>query len=182
MENMNFVNLMGQMMGIVAVILGFISFQMHTNKKILVMQTATALTFCLHYLLIGAYSGMAMNALALLRNYAYYHREKKIFSGRKCPIFFAILMGAVGFLSWQGPHSLFVITGLVINTVCMSFTNPQSIRKGILVTSPMVLIYDVFVLSIGGIIYESVAIASAVIGILAYRRKTQQQEKDSAAA
>ena len=43
-------------------------------------------------------------------------------------------------------------------------------RKSILVTSPLVLIYDVFTLSIGGIVYETVAIVSSIIGIVRYRK------------
>ena len=45
------------------------------------------------------------------------------------------------------------------------------------VTCPMVLTYDVFVLSIGGIIYESVAMISALIGII--RNSKASKEKQS---
>jgi hypothetical protein len=63
-----------------------------------------------------------------------------------------------------------VLLGLVINTVCMAFPDAQKVRKSILVTSPLVLTYDVFVLSVGGIVYESVAILSSLIGILRNRK------------
>ena len=175
MESMNFVTILGQIFGIIAVILGFISYQMNSQKKILVIQTATAITFCIHYLLIGAISGLAMNILAVLRNLAYYNREKKIFSGKKCPIFFAVVMGIAGILSWQDYYSIFVVLGLVINTLCFALPNPQDIRKSILVTSPLVLIYDIFVLSIGGAIYESVAIISSVIGIITHNKQKKAE-------
>jgi hypothetical protein len=173
MDTLNWAALIGQAMGIVAVILGFVSYQMHTQKGILLAQAATALAFCVHYLLIGATSGVVMNALAIVRNIAYYYRDKPWLSGRKCPIFFAVLMAILGAASWQGAHSLFIIAGLVINTLCLSLTNPQSIRKSILVTSPLVLIYDAFVLSIGAVVYESVAIIYSVIGILRYRKQKE---------
>ena len=86
-------------------------------------------------------------------------------------VVFSVIMGAIGILSWQNWYSIFVVLGLIINSYCMSFSNPQSIRKSILVTSPLVLIYDVLVLSIGGVVYESIAIISAVIGILRTKRK-----------
>ena len=175
MQEMNFITLLGQIFGIIAVILGFVSYQMNTQKKILIAQTATALTFCIHYLLIGATSGLVMNILAIFRNLAYYNRDKKIFSGKKCPIFFAVVMGIAGLLSWQDYYSIFVVVGLVINTLCFSLPNPQSIRKSILVTSPLVLIYDIFVLSIGGAIYESVAIISSVIGIIAHNKQKKAE-------
>lgn len=162
--------ILGQALGILAVILGFVSYQMDTRKKILFVQLATAVTFCLHYFLIGAVSGLVMNILSVFRNLAYYYRDRKIFSGKKCPIFFAVLMGAAGILSWQGAYSLFVVLGLVINTLCFALPDPQSIRKSILVTSPLVLIYDAFVGSIGGIVYESVAIISSIIGIITHRK------------
>lgn len=162
--------LFGQLMGVVAVALGFVSFQMRTQKKLLVVQTATTIAFCIHYYLIGATSGLLLNMLGIARNLAYYHKDKPLFSGKKCPVFFAVVMGFVGLLSWQGFYSVFIVLGLVINTLCLSFDDPQKIRKSILITSPMVLTYDAFVLSIGGIIYESVAIISAVIGIVRYRR------------
>ncbi len=163
--------IIGQAMGFIAVVLGFLSFQMRTQKQLLLVQTATTIAFCIHYYLIGATSGLMMNLLGIARNLAYYHKDKPIFSGKKCPIFFAVVMGVVGLLSWQGYYSIFVVLGLVINTVCLSFTDPQKIRKSILLTSPLVLIYDAFVLSIGGMIYESVVIVSSVIGILRYRKQ-----------
>ena len=164
----------GQIMGCLAVMLGFVSFQMRTQKQLLVVQTATTIAFCIHYYLIGATSGLMLNLLGIVRNLAYYHKDKPFFSGKKCPIFFAAVMGVVGMLSWQGYYSIFIVLGLVINTVCLSFSNPQSIRKSILVSSPLVLIYDAFVLSIGGVIYESVVIVSSVIGIIRYRKREEK--------
>ena len=167
--------LIGQLMGLVAVVLGFISFQMRTQKQLLVVQTATTIAFCIHYYLIGATSGLMMNMLGILRNLAYYNKEKPLFSGKKCPIFFAVVMGLVGLMSWQGYYSLFVVAGLVINTLFLSSSNPQTIRKSILVSSPLVLAYDGFVMSIGGVIYESVVIVSSIIGIIRYRKQEEQK-------
>ena len=164
----------GQIMGFVAVVLGFVSFQMRTQKQLLVVQTATTIAFCIHYYLIGANSGLMLNLLGIARNLAYYHKDLPLFSGKKCPIFFAVVMGIVGLLSWQGYYSIFILLGLVINTLCLSFTDPQKIRRSILVTSPMVLIYDAFVMSVGGVIYESVVIISSIIGIIRYRKQTEE--------
>lgn len=163
--------IIGQIMGIVAVVLGFVSFQMRTQRQLLIMQTATTIAFCIHYFLIGATSGLMLNLLGIVRNLAYYHKDKPLFSGPKCPIFFAIVMGMIGLLSWQGYYSVFIVLGLVIHTLCLSFADPQKIRKSILVTSPMVLVYNAFVMSFGGVVYESVVIISSIIGIIRYRRQ-----------
>ena len=163
--------LIGQIFGVIAVILGFITYQIRTQKALLFVQTLTALVFVIHYLLIGAMSGMALNIVAMVRNLVYSRRDLKIFSGKAWPIVFAVIMGIMGLLSWQGWYSIFVVSGLVINSVCMSFRDAQKIRKSILISSPLVLIYDAFALSIGGIIYEAAAIVSALLGILRFSKE-----------
>jgi hypothetical protein len=170
MEAQQWTYVLAQVMGVLTLIPGFISFQLHTQKKILIAQTIMSLLFCVHYLLLGAASGLVMNILQTIRNLTYYQKDRKWLPGRSCPIFFAVLMAVLGAFSWQGWYSLLIIAAPVINSICMALPNPQIIRKSILVTSPMVLLYDVFVGSIGGIVYESVAIISAIIGIFTYRR------------
>ena len=161
----------GQGLGIVAIALGFLSYQMKTREGLVFAQFATAICFVLHYLMIGAYSGMALNIISVIRNYVYFQLGKKGSVAKVWAVVFSVIMGAIGILSWQNWYSIFVVLGLIINSYCMSFSNPQSIRKSIFVTSPLVLIYDVLVLSVGGAVYESIAIISAVIGILRTKRK-----------
>lgn len=166
--------IIGQLMGGVAVCLGFVSYQMRTRKLLMLAQLATAVAFCIHYGMIGAVSGMVMNFLCVVRNIVYYNKEKsKLLSGSWVGAFFAVVFGVAGILSWQGYYSAFMLLGQVISTVCMSLSDPQSIRKGILVASPLVLIYNLFVFSIGGVVYESVVITSSVIGVIRYRQQKQ---------
>ena len=169
--NAESIMLIGQGFGLVAVILGFISFQVKTARKLLVIQTFTCLVFTLHYFLLGATPAGVLNLVGLIRNLVYYHKEKNRYLEKYSPYAFALIMLVLGLLSWKGAHSILVVAGLVINTVCLSFKDPQNIRKSILVTSPMVLVYDVFELSVGGMIYESVVIVSSLIGLLRFRKK-----------
>lgn len=168
--------IIGQILGIAAIVLGFVSYQMKTQKQLLVMQTATCIVFCLHYLLIGAISGMALNSVCAVRNIVYYFRNKRADTRMLWPVVFAVILGVIGLATWEAWYSVFVFLGLIINTLCLAFSDPQNVRRSILVTSPLVLIYDVFVLSIGGIVYESVAIVSSVIGIVRYRKGTGHAE------
>ena len=171
---MNWVNLIGQFFGILAVILGFVSFQMPTQKKVLIAQIATSVVFIIHYILIGATSAVWLNLVGLFRNIAYFSRESgvkaKFLYSRNLPIVFAVIMAIMGVLSWENVYSLLIIFGITINTICLSFKNPQNLRKSILISSPLVLLYDVVVISVGGIVYESVAIISSIIGIIRFRK------------
>ena len=167
----NTVNLLSHAMGVVAIILGFVSFQMHRRKALLIVQIATTLAFCAHYGLIGAWTGLGLNMLGAVRNLAYYHKDRKWLSGWKTPAFFAIVMLIIGIFTWEGYYSIFYVLSMMISSVCMSFSSAQNIRKSILLTSTLVLIYDIFVGSVWGVVYESVAIISAVIGIIVYIKK-----------
>ena len=162
--------LIGQILGGVAVLLGFLSYQMKTQKQLLLMQTLTGAVFCLHYGLIGATVGMVLNIIGILRNACYFYRNEKGIKAPWLPVLFAAVMGVSGILTWEAWYSVFCLLGLVINTVCLSLPSPQSVRKSILVTSPMVLAYDVFARSAGGVVYEAVAILSAAVGIVRMKK------------
>jgi hypothetical protein len=163
--------IVGQAFGILAIILGFVSYQVKTQRQILFMQSMVAVTFCIHYFMIGAYSAMAMNGVNIVRNAAYDYRNKKGIESKLIPIGFVIIQAVMCALTWEAWYSVFVLIGICINTYCMSFKSAQNVRKSIVVTSPFVLTYDIFARSIGGSIYESVALISAAIGIYRNRRK-----------
>ena len=91
-------------------------------------------------------------------------------------VFFVIAMVTAGIFSWQDIRSLLVILGIAINTVGMSFSSAQNIRKSILISSPLVLIYDILVRSVGGAIFETTAIVSSVLGIIRANRAAKETE------
>lgn len=64
-----------------------------------------------------------------------------------------------------------MIVALAANTVFMSVRSLQLFRKSILLTSSMILLYDVFIFSIGGIFNEALSIVSSVVGIIRYRKR-----------
>lgn len=165
----------GQGFGIIAIILGFVSYQLKTKRQLLLAQSGVALMFCLHYFFIGAYSGMVVNILNIFRNFIYDRRTEKGIKSRWIPIFFVLLQIVFCILAWDSWYSIFILAGICINTYCMSLENPQTVRKSILVTSPMVLTYDLFAGSLGGSIYESVAIISALVGIFRNKNKKEKQ-------
>ena len=163
--------IIGQCFGVVAIVLGFVSYQMRTQKQILFAQSATAVAFGVHYLLIGAYAGVALNVFNIIRNIIYHHRNERGKNGLLAPILCTAISCTLGILTAEAWYAVFIILGVGINTFCMSFKDPQKVRASILVTSPLVFAYDVFALAYGGMIYESVAWVSAGIGFFRNRKK-----------
>lgn len=168
---MNHIQIIGHLFGFVALILGFTAYQAKNQKQLLLWQMANSMAFVLHYLLIGAPSACALNTVTVVRNLAYYRSGRRGAVLPAYPVIFSLAMVVFGILTWEGGHSLLVIVANVVNCVCVALGNTQSIRKSILLTSTLVFIYDIFVLSVGGMIYELVAIASSAIGLCRYRKR-----------
>lgn len=169
--------ILGQIIGILATVITALSYQMNTKKSLLLTQSlATALT-CISYLFLGASAGFALNIVCLVRNGCFYYLKEG-----QTPIYIstAILTAAMvvlGAFSWQGPISLLMIIALAVNTVFLSLGKPQILRYSILLTSSMILIYNVYVFTIGGMLNESIAIGSSLIGILRFRKGKEAQER-----
>lgn len=155
----------GQMFGVLAVILGFISFQQKTQFGIIAFQCATGFAFAAHYLLLGAMTAVVLNLLSAFICIVLGFRSK-LNSKSNLPTLICILLIIIsGILSWENIFSLFLIIGLVIVNLSLSFTEPQHTRYAVFVKFPLCLTYNISVLSIGGIIFECVTLASAIIGI-----------------
>lgn len=163
--------IIGHILGFIAIGLFFVSYQIFDKRRLVLTQTMATALLCLQYLLIGAYSGFALNVVCIIRNALYYFRDKKENKGLILPILLAGVMLAVSVFSWEGYHSLLIISGLVINTVCMGVFNAQNLRKSVLLTCVLVLIYNIFEGSYSGMISESVSWTSALIGVIRYNEK-----------
>ena len=166
--------LIGQIIGIIAPIMTVISYQLNTKKKVLFVLSAATFATCISYLLLGATVGFALNIVCLLRNICCFFlvRSKKdvwIWFG-----IFATVMGVCGIFTYEGAHSLLSIFGLIINCFFVINGDPQWLRKSILLTSTMVLIYNIIVFSVGGIANEALALISAAVGIIRFRNEKSE--------
>ena len=162
--------ILGQALGILSTLITALSYQANTKRKLIFIQTVATLCTCISYLLLGATSGFALNIVCLARNVCFFFQTEGTRPIYISTSLFIVMMGILGAISWQGPISMLIIVALAANTFFLSLGKPQILRYSILATSSMILIYNIYVLSIGGILNESVAIVSSLIGILRFRR------------
>ena len=167
----NLTDIIGQALGIVAVVLGFISFQRKTQFGIIVSQCATALVFSTHYLLLSAPTAVALNFLSALICVFCAFTNKKQSKSKLGVVINVILIVVAGVLTWESIFSLLLIAGLAVNVISLSFSNPQNTRRAMFVKSPLCLAYNLAVSSVGGVIFECVVITSAIIGLIKNRAK-----------
>lgn len=166
----------GHIIGFISTALLFLSYQVFDKKRLIVIQTVATALSCIQYLLIGALSGFALNIVCITRNMLFYNRDKKLLAGKWLPFATALLMAGVSALSWEGLHSLFIISGLMINTVCMGLCDSQDLRKSILLTSPLVFVYNTIKLSYSGMSSEFLSFCSAIIGIIRYVKAKKKSD------
>ena len=170
--------IISQILGIIGMIINVLSYQVSSPKRLILLQTAGTAIFCVHYLMLGAITAFVLNVLCVLRNVAFFYKEKSPYLKKISPVFFTLAIGMFGVLSWQNIFSLFLIIALMTNTVFLSFDNSQLLRKSILLTSSLVVVYNVFVFSLGGIVSESLIIVSSIVGIIRFYKTKPLDEKD----
>ena len=160
-----------QIVGVCALISSTLSFQLKTRKQILIAQIITVVLFSVHFAMLGAVTGAAMNATSIVRNVIFYNRDKKFFSGNIWVAIFIAVNVIAGIIFWEDWTSLLCIAAMVVNTVSMSMKNPQHVRAVMLASSPFFLVYSVLTCSVGGTVNELIAEVSGIISLIRYRRK-----------
>lgn len=155
-----------QLIGGMGVVASIIAFQCKKHHAILFFRTLNEFLFAIQYLLLGAYTGTAVNLIGCIRNLIF---TKCIARGKKTTvpiIIFCVLFTVFGIVTWQGPKSILIIAAKVISSAAYGNKNTALVRKVILITSSCWLIYNCFVFSIAGILCEAFTLISLIVGII----------------
>ena len=165
----------GQALGILAVIMGFVTYQMKSREGVLISSTLVNVIFALHYLCLGAWSAMLMKFVGIVRNVTYYQLGKKGRVKKRVSLAFAVIIGgmgaAAGLLGGENWYILLSVINVMIFSFSISFKDPNNVRKSLVVSAPFALIYNGLVLSVGGVIFELISLISALIGLVRYGKK-----------
>lgn len=161
-------NLIIQGLGAIGIIASIISFQCKNHKKILLFRTLNEFFFGIQFLLLGAYTGMAMNFVGCVRNVIFSNRVENKKSTRVPVVIFCMMFVAFGILTWQGKRSILVIAAKLLSTIAYGNKNETVVRTIIFIASTCWLIYNAMAGSVAGILCESFSLGSLIIGIMKY--------------
>ncbi len=167
----------GQAVGIIAIIIGILTYQIKSRRGIMVANIASTVCFALHYMMIGAYVGMALNIVATFRNIVFYNTKMSKKKSTFFTAFFSVIVCVTGLITWEAWYSALQIVSSVLRNYILSLSKPNSIRKGIMIVLPMTLIYNVCVFSLGGIINDSLSFISTGISLYRYREKKDNKQE-----
>ncbi len=177
-----------QIIGYVAMVITIASYQFKTQKTIVTLQFFSTFLFMIHFGLLHAYSGAILNGVCMVRAAIFSQRHKKwaahqiwlwVFIFLSIATYFVasfvlIPMSPPQYLIDIIPSSsrdylvieLVPVIGNVITTFATRMKEAKLVRRYVLFSSPLWLIYNVICGSVGGVVAEIVAASSIVIGML----------------
>ncbi|MBQ8533359.1 MAG: YgjV family protein [Clostridia bacterium] len=161
------IEIIAQIIGIFGTCSMFLSFQIKKNSTFFVVQCLSGLFFALNFLLLGAYTGSIFNFINILRG-------SVLAGGKKYKkIYFLVLLQLLYVLTvvftFNGWLSILSLIAQLVGTFAMWTQNGKIIRFGqLLCVSPIWLIHNIFVFSIGGIICEVFSIISIIVSLIRF--------------
>lgn len=159
-----------QLIGIAALILWFISFQVRSNRKLFVLQSMANLIFGLQFILLGGYAGCAGLVICTLRNVLILNREKWPWARSWWWIaVIAVVDGICVTVTMKRPIDLMAWVACVGASITCWTDNARKIRIGnLFVASPSWLVYDIAYRAWPSVFSESMAMISVIISIVRF--------------
>ena len=172
--------LIAQLVGVVAAICALFSFQCKETKKLVALQSIASVLWGVHQYLLGAYTGMLLNAGAIVRGICLCSRPRKWAESKYTVAGVTLLMAALGALSWTDWRSILPIVAMVAGTPffwCRSGRTLRLAQVGFI--SPLWLVYNVLNYSIPGVITECLNMLSVLVYFWRTRRNAGDYMRES---
>lgn len=159
------------------------SYHVHNRKAVLAINFIAVLAESIAYILLHAYTGLAMCIVALIRNAIFYIDEKKngkseVISKKDIAILIIlfVIMILSGIATYDGIFSLLSVMGTMLYSYSMwqkkvIVYKSLGIPVGILWVS-----YNIYIKSIFGVIFESILLVSSTIGYIIDIKQTKENK------
>ena len=175
--------IIAQVIGFVAMTIFVFSFQQKTRKGILMLQLVSEIFWVLHYGLIGAYTGMALNILGVVRCYVYASRETKKWADKKyIPALFFAASIVTGILSWESAASLLPMAAVCMTSFVLWSKKADVVRALSYPGCVCWLIFNFISGSYAGVLTELFNLGSITVGILRFDIGKNKKQPVQAAA
>lgn len=167
-----------QIIGIIAVIIFFMSYQQKKRNNIILWNATSRILYIVQYILLGAFEGAALDILGTVSSVAAQNKDKKIIKKHLAIWITAInlLIIAVGLMLYENVFSLFPIVGVVLHTSAFWISDERIIRIVSFVGSPFWLVYNLVSLAYGSAIGDTLTMFSIAAAIYRYDIKGKNKE------
>ena len=172
------IDVIAQILGIGAMLLGILSFQCMKARNYYIMVALSGLLFSVNYIMIGAFTGAVLNFLSIIRAFIFVNKK------RCRDIKWLILVCGMYMVSTvliqiffyvdfvQLVLALATLAAMLVITYAMWLDNPDSIRwLTIFVSSPIWILHNSINFTIGGICCDTFNIISAIVYLIRVKFK-----------
>ena len=178
------IEIIGQAVGIVAMLVVTLSFQGKQQRTIFVMQCVGNLLFAVHFLMIGATVGGLLNFIGSIRGAVFYYKDR--LKADRLPWFVAFIISylAVYVLNFTlfgkeaTAFNLIIeflpVVGMIALNVGFRLKKAADVRRCGAIASPAWMIYNAVLGSWGGFICDSMSLISIIIGMWRHDKKGKE--------
>jgi len=168
--------ILAQIIGIVAMVVGALSLAQKNTKTILFIQIFSTALFSINYFLLGAFAGAALNVLSLVRNIIIRQKKQKWANPKIWFPIFVLSFAAAVYFSGDGLLGLLPFAGCIFVSIGLYIDDGSKARRFIVWSSPCWLIYNIISFTIGGIIAEIINICSIVSAFIRFDMKRNKKQ------
>lgn len=157
-----------QAVGLCGTLLFFFSYQCKSNRRLFRVQLASYVFYTAHLLLLGAVTGGISYVINTFRSFCLGAKWKFGRSRAMCALLCMAQLLALA-LTWDGWISILPVAANLATTIAGYTHNPRKLRvAGMLVNSPLWIVYDIATGSLAGILDELVTEISMLVSILRF--------------
>ena len=168
-----------QICAILATIILGITYISKSKKNILFFCIISATMYGIQYLLLGAFTGMIVSFLNIIRAILFYFaNEKKKANTIYSLIFLNVLFVISTIFTWGGLTSLLPLLASILFTYSLWQKEIKRYREMSIFVTTLWLIYDILVGTIFGCVSDGILIILEVFGIVSYFKNKTILEKN----
>ena len=176
------VEIIGQILGVLAMILYAISYQFKKPVFFYLFSFAGSTAFCISYLLLGKTAGFVCNIVSMIK--ALYLWLFPTVKRKQHFVSFIVLYITVTFITiyfkWDSYLALLTLVASILHTYMFFQTNPKVLRYiQIFGVSPLWIVYNVLgdEIAFGGILCEAFVVTSSIIYLIRHRKDVKEEVK-----
>ena len=171
--------IISQVFTIIMYILLGITFYVKERRSVLILNFIATISIAITYILLGAWTGLAMCVVIIIRNIIFLLDEKK--NGKrdtinKKDIIILILLYIISIVfaicSYDGIFSLLSVAATMLNTYSVWQKKINIYKLLGIPVGTLWIAYNIYIMSVFGIILESILLICSTIGYLLDKRKT----------
>ena len=161
---MEFTEIIAECLGFLAIGIGFLIFQQKTRTGMLAMKLSADILWIIHFLLIGATSGMIVSIVGVVRSLTFFILSLKGKNGNSILLCCFVTTGVMAILlTWKDIYSICSIIVCILATVGYWQKKPERMKIFSIFVCLSQISYAICVSSVSVVVNELITLSSIVI-------------------